>query len=125
VAEANREMIATYQKAVQDAFREVSDALTDYNRNLERRKQQELFVQALQDADGLSQMRYRGSFRSCSCIAPWEEAGSDNRARANRSRRFRGDDADWDAVKSNRVMQARRKMDKIDIKGPRQAYGNE
>jgi NodT family efflux transporter outer membrane factor (OMF) lipoprotein len=65
LAEATkREMIATYQKVIQNAFREVSDALIDHDRNLEQRKEQELFVQALQDADRLSQMRYEGGLDS-------------------------------------------------------------
>lgn len=61
---AKREMIAAYQKAIQNAFREVSDALIDHDRNLEQRKQQELFVQALQDADRLSRLRYEGGLDS-------------------------------------------------------------
>ena len=65
LAEATeREMIAAYQKAIQNAFREVSDALIDHDRNLEQRKQEELFVQALQDADRLSQLRYEGGLDS-------------------------------------------------------------
>ncbi len=65
LAEATkREMIATYQKAIQSAFREVSDALIDHDRNLEQWKQQELFVEALQDADQLSRMRYEGGLDS-------------------------------------------------------------
>jgi NodT family efflux transporter outer membrane factor (OMF) lipoprotein len=65
LAEATqREMVATYQKAIQNAFREVSDALIDHDRNLEQRKQQELFVAALEDADQLSQMRYKGGLDS-------------------------------------------------------------
>lgn len=65
LAEATkREMIATYQKAIQNAFREVSDALIDHDRNAQQTKQQELFVQALQDADRLSLMRYQGGLDS-------------------------------------------------------------
>ena len=65
LAEATkREMIATYQKAIQNAFREVSDALIDHDRNLQQRKQEELFVAALQDADRLSRMRYEGGLDS-------------------------------------------------------------
>jgi NodT family efflux transporter outer membrane factor (OMF) lipoprotein len=65
LAEATRrEMIAAYQKAVQSGFREVSDALIDHDRNLEQRKQQELFVEALKDADRLSKMRYEGGLDS-------------------------------------------------------------
>ena len=65
LAEATkREMVATYQKAIQNAFREVSDALIDHDRNLQQRKQQELFVEALQSANSLSQMRYKGGLDS-------------------------------------------------------------
>jgi NodT family efflux transporter outer membrane factor (OMF) lipoprotein len=65
LAEATkREMIATYQKAIQNAFREVSEALIDHDRNLQQRKQEELFVAALQDADRLSRMRYEGGLDS-------------------------------------------------------------
>jgi len=65
LAEATeREMIAAYQKAIQNAFREVSDALIDHDRNLDQRKQEELVVEALQDADRLSQLRYQGGLDS-------------------------------------------------------------
>jgi NodT family efflux transporter outer membrane factor (OMF) lipoprotein len=59
-----REMVATYQKAIQNAFREVSDALIEHDRTAEQRKQQELFVQALEDADRLSLLRYQGGLDS-------------------------------------------------------------
>jgi len=65
LTEATRqEMIATYQKAIQNGFREVSDALIDHQKNLEQRKQLELYVQALEDADRLAQMRYKGGLDS-------------------------------------------------------------
>jgi multidrug efflux system outer membrane protein len=65
IAEATkREMVAAYQKAIQNAFREVSDALIDHDRNLEQRRQQELFVRALENADKLSKMRYEGGLDS-------------------------------------------------------------
>jgi multidrug efflux system outer membrane protein len=65
LAEATkREMIAAYQKAIQNAFREVSDALIDHERNLQQRQQEELFVKALEDANRLSQMRYEGGLDS-------------------------------------------------------------
>jgi multidrug efflux system outer membrane protein len=57
-------MIAAYQKAIQNGFREVSDALIDHEKNHEQRQQLELYVQALQDADRLAQMRYRGGLDS-------------------------------------------------------------
>ena len=59
-----REMLAAYRKAVQNGFREVSDSLIDHQKNLEQRKQQELFVDALRDADRLSQARYKGGLDS-------------------------------------------------------------
>jgi NodT family efflux transporter outer membrane factor (OMF) lipoprotein len=59
-----REMLASYQKAIQNGFREVSDALIDHQKNLEQRKQEELFVQALEDADRLSRLRYKGGLDS-------------------------------------------------------------
>jgi len=55
-----REMIASYRKAIQNGFREVSDALIDHDKNVEQRKQQELFVDALKDSDRLAQLRYKG-----------------------------------------------------------------
>jgi len=65
LAEATRrEMVAAYQKAIQNGFREVSDSLIDHDRNREQRKQQELFVAALQDADRLSKLRYEGGLDS-------------------------------------------------------------
>ncbi len=55
LAEATkREMIASYQKSIQNGFREVSDALIDHDRYLQQRKQEELYVEALQDAVRLS-----------------------------------------------------------------------
>ncbi|HEY3453222.1 MAG TPA: efflux transporter outer membrane subunit [Bryobacteraceae bacterium] len=59
-----REMIAAYRKAIQNGFREVSDSLIDHPNNLEQRKQQELFGDALRDADRLSQARYKGGLDS-------------------------------------------------------------
>jgi NodT family efflux transporter outer membrane factor (OMF) lipoprotein len=59
-----REMIAAYQKSIQNGFREVSDALIDHQKNLEQRKQQELLVRALEDAVRLSTVRYKGGLDS-------------------------------------------------------------
>jgi multidrug efflux system outer membrane protein len=65
LAEATkREMVAAYQKSIQNGFREVSDALIDHDRNQQQRKQEELFVAALQDADRLSMLRYQGGLDS-------------------------------------------------------------
>ena len=48
-----------YQQTIQQAFREVSDALIAYRKNQEFRKQQELLTQSAQDAARLSDLRYR------------------------------------------------------------------
>ncbi len=52
--------IVSYQSTVQGAFREVSDALVGYRKNVEVRTQQELLVQALQERSRLAYLRYRG-----------------------------------------------------------------
>jgi outer membrane protein, multidrug efflux system len=59
-----REMLIAYRNAIQNGFREVSNSLIDHQKNLEQRKQQELFVTALQDADRLSEVRYKGGLDS-------------------------------------------------------------
>ncbi|MDQ6706790.1 MAG: efflux transporter outer membrane subunit, partial [Acidobacteriota bacterium] len=59
-----QEALASYEKAIQTAFREVSDSLVGYRRTAEQRAQQELFVKALRDAVRLSQLRYRGGLDS-------------------------------------------------------------
>ncbi len=59
-----REMIATYEKAIQNGFREVSDALIEHEKDREQRQQEELFVKALREADRLSQLRYKGGLDS-------------------------------------------------------------
>jgi outer membrane protein, multidrug efflux system len=61
---AKREMIANYQRAIENGFREVSDALIDHQKNMEQRKQEELFVNALEDANRLSELRYKGGLDS-------------------------------------------------------------
>lgn len=58
------EMVANYRKVIQTAFGEVSNALTDYRKNREQAAQQQLLVNALQDADRLSTLRYRGGLDS-------------------------------------------------------------
>jgi multidrug efflux system outer membrane protein len=55
-----REAIANYRKVIDTAFQEVSNALTDFEKNREQRQQQELQVAALQDASRLATLRYRG-----------------------------------------------------------------
>jgi multidrug efflux system outer membrane protein len=49
-----------YERAIQTAFREVSDALIQYQKVQEVRAKQELLVATLQDRSRLSYMRYRG-----------------------------------------------------------------
>jgi multidrug efflux system outer membrane protein len=53
-----------YQRTVQQAFREVSDALVAYRKSQEVRAQQELLTKAAEDATRLSNMRYRGGAAS-------------------------------------------------------------
>ena len=59
-----QEALATYQKSVNTALREVSDALVAYNRTGQQRAQEELLVKALEDAQRLSDLRYRGGLDS-------------------------------------------------------------
>ncbi len=64
-AEAQQqEALLVYQQTIQQAFREVSDALVAYRKNQEFRMQQELLTQSAQDAARLSDMRYRGGVTS-------------------------------------------------------------
>jgi len=61
LAEALHESsLAEYEKAIQTAFSEVSDALVAHQRVHESRIQQELLVRALQDRTRLAYVRYRG-----------------------------------------------------------------
>lgn len=58
---AQREFfIIDYQKTVQNAFREVSDALIEYRKTQEIRAQRELLVTTLQDRSRLAYLRYNG-----------------------------------------------------------------
>jgi outer membrane protein, multidrug efflux system len=54
----------TYQQTIQQAFREVSDALIAYGKDQEFRKQQQLLTNSAQDASRLSDLRYRGGAAS-------------------------------------------------------------
>ena len=54
-----KEMLLTYQRTVQQAFRGVSDALVGYQKSHEFRQHQEELVRAAQDAAQLSEFRYR------------------------------------------------------------------
>lgn len=61
VAEALRESaLVEYEKSIQTAFTEVSDALVAHQRVHESRVQQELLVTALEDRTRLAYVRYRG-----------------------------------------------------------------
>lgn len=60
LSEAQEEqMVLTYQQTIQQALREVSDALIAYQKDQEFRKQQELLTAAAKDADNLSNVLYR------------------------------------------------------------------
>src|SRR5207253_3255841 len=52
--------LALYEKAIQTAVTEVSNALIAHQRVRESREQQELLVTALQDRTRLAYVRYRG-----------------------------------------------------------------
>ncbi len=52
--------LVQYQQTIQNAFREVSDALVQYRKVKEIRAQQELLVTALQDRSRLARLRYEG-----------------------------------------------------------------
>lgn len=61
LAEAQRNQAeVAYEKAVQTAFREVSDALIAHHRTHESRHEQEKLVSALEDRKRLAYVRYRG-----------------------------------------------------------------
>jgi multidrug efflux system outer membrane protein len=65
LAEAQQQEAAlAYQQTIQQAFREVSDALIAYTKDQEFRKQQELLTQSAQDASRLSDLRYKGGAAS-------------------------------------------------------------
>jgi outer membrane protein, multidrug efflux system len=53
-----------YQQTVQQAFRDVSDALVNYRKSQEFRAQQEQLTRAAEDATRLSNMRYKGGATS-------------------------------------------------------------
>jgi multidrug efflux system outer membrane protein len=52
--------LISYQQTVQNAFREVSDALIQYRKVREIRIQQELLVTTLRDRSRLAYVRYEG-----------------------------------------------------------------
>jgi outer membrane protein, multidrug efflux system len=56
--------LVQYQQRIQNAFREVSDALVQYKKMKEVRVQQELLVTALRDRSRLAYLRYQGGVDS-------------------------------------------------------------
>jgi outer membrane protein, multidrug efflux system len=59
-----QEAVLFYQQTIQQAFREVADALVAYKKDQESREQQELLTKAAADATALSNVRYRGGAAS-------------------------------------------------------------
>lgn len=60
LAEAQREeLLLTYQQTIQDAFRDVSNALVAYRKYREFRIQQQHLVESAQDAARLSELRFK------------------------------------------------------------------
>jgi multidrug efflux system outer membrane protein len=59
-----QEMLVAYQKAIYNAFREVSDALIGYRQTREQRRQQDQLVHALRETTRLSNLRYQGGMDS-------------------------------------------------------------
>ncbi len=55
-----QELVLTYQQSIQQAFRDVSDALVAYRKNQEFREQQALLAGAAEDATRLANVRYNG-----------------------------------------------------------------
>jgi multidrug efflux system outer membrane protein len=65
LAEAQQqEALLSYQQTIQQSFRDVSDALIGYRKNIEFRQQQELLTASAQDAARLSNIRYKGGVTS-------------------------------------------------------------
>jgi len=65
LAEARtQEATLLYQRTVQQAFRDVSDALVGYRKNQEFRVQQEQLTHSAEEAQKLSNMRYKGGATS-------------------------------------------------------------
>jgi multidrug efflux system outer membrane protein len=58
------EAVESYSKSIQNAFREVSDALIAYRKDGEQRAQQELLVNAQRETERLSRLRYVGGLDS-------------------------------------------------------------
>lgn len=58
--EQQRELLLTYQRTIYNALREVSDALTTYQRTNQQLAEQEKLVHALSESTRLSTLRYKG-----------------------------------------------------------------
>jgi multidrug efflux system outer membrane protein len=58
------EALITYQQAIRQAFREVSDSLVGYRKTREFREQQALLLGSAQDARRLADIRYQGGVTS-------------------------------------------------------------
>jgi len=59
-----QEALHFYRKTIQEAFREVSDALVAYRKTQEVTTQQELLTHSAKDAARLSDLRYKGGMAS-------------------------------------------------------------
>lgn len=59
-----QEAVFSYQQTIQQAFREVSDALIAYQQDHEFRTQQQSLTHAAEDASRLSEIRYKGGASS-------------------------------------------------------------
>ncbi len=65
ISEVDRDtMIAEYEKAIQTAFREVSDSLSLRTRLMEQQEAQQALVQSLDDTYCLSEARYKAGIDS-------------------------------------------------------------
>lgn len=59
-----QQLVLTYQQTIQQAFRQVSDALIAFTKFREFREHQQLLTSAAQDAARLSELRYKGGTAS-------------------------------------------------------------
>ena len=60
----NEELVISYQKAINDAFRDVSDALVGYQKNKEYTISVNLLAETLRDQSMLANARYSGGVTS-------------------------------------------------------------
>ena len=59
-----QQAVLTYQQDIQQAFRDVSNALIAYKKSREYREHQELLTQATHESSNLAQIRYKGGVTS-------------------------------------------------------------